>query len=276
MAKSIYFRSSLVKVISLDVTGTILNNSSVGKAYSDAALSTKFPLQLSVENINPAFKKSFAENNKKSPCYGAVEGISSREWWRRTVRETVTKASCQTFTEQDFERLFRRIYQHYGSKNGYEIIPKSVEFLAWVKSGLGLSVGVISNSPFRTIETVLPMLNMDKYFDWFICSQDVKVEKPNYAIFDAAYENAKFWIPNLKRHEILHIGDDVIADYCGAKAAGFQAILLNGNKNTLQLSLENSISWKDSNDYVDKSIPDVIASTVENLSEVRQILTITS
>ena len=33
------------------------------------------------------------------------------------------------------------------------------------------------------------------HLSWFVCSQDVGAEKPDPAIFDAAFEQARFWIP---------------------------------------------------------------------------------
>ena len=51
------------------------------------------------------------------------------------------------------------------------------------------------------------------------------------AIFDRGYEEAKYWIPDLLREEILHIGDNLAADFCGARAAGFQALYLDRSTN---------------------------------------------
>jgi FMN phosphatase YigB (HAD superfamily) len=53
--------------------------------------------------------------------------------------------------------------------------------------------------------------------------QDVGVDKPDPAIFGRAFEQARFLQPDLQRHEVLHIGDSLAADFCGARAAGMQA-----------------------------------------------------
>eukprot|EP00967_Tisochrysis_lutea_P088510 scaffold125646_cov30-Tisochrysis_lutea.AAC.2 len=60
-----------------------------------------------------------------------------------------------------------------------------------------------------------------------LSSQDLGIEKPDRAIFDRAFEQARFWLPDLERHEMLHIGDSLAADFCGARAAGMQALLLD-------------------------------------------------
>ena len=51
----------------------------------------------------------------------------------------------------------------------------------------------------------------------------VGVEKPGDGIFRRALELARFWEPSLQRDEVLHIGDSLEADFCGARAFGFQA-----------------------------------------------------
>lgn len=66
---------------------------------------------------------------------------------------------------------------------------------------------------------------------WFVCSQDVGVEKPGAGIFQKAFEQAQFWVPGIKKEEILHIGDSLEADFCGARAFGFQALLLDRSDN---------------------------------------------
>ena len=95
------------------------------------------------------------------------------------------------------------MYQHYGSLQGYEKLPDAVEFLDWAsESAPHLMLGVTTNTPVRTIETVLPMNGYHDYFRWFTCSQDVGEEKPSKIIFDAAFEQARFWMPDLEREQV--------------------------------------------------------------------------
>jgi FMN phosphatase YigB (HAD superfamily) len=59
----------------------------------------------------------------------------------------------------------------------------------------------------------------------------LKSKLSDKALFDKGYELAKFWIPDLQRDEILHVGDSLAADFCGARAAGFQALHLDRSGN---------------------------------------------
>ena len=127
----------------------------------------------------------------------------------------------------EFARFFRRVYQHYGSPEGYERLPDAAPFLRWAGDERGLLLGVTTNTPTRTMETVLPMVGFHEHFNWFTCCQDVGAEKPDRAIFDRAFDEARFWLPDLERAQVLHVGDSLEADFCGARAAGFQALLLD-------------------------------------------------
>jgi beta-phosphoglucomutase-like phosphatase (HAD superfamily) len=46
----------------------------------------------------------------------------------------------------------------------------SEAFLKWtMESGRFISLGVTTNTPRRTIETILPMKRLHQYLDWFVC-----------------------------------------------------------------------------------------------------------
>ena len=102
-----------------------------------------------------------------------------------------------------------------------------------------------------------------------MCSQDVGVEKPGAAIFERAYKEAQFWMGPLEKDEILHIGDSVEGDYCGAKAFGFQALHLDRSDNARVTVYQD---WLQAPDYPGKSERDILENTVKDLSEVRAML----
>ena len=69
------------------------------------------------------------------------------------------------------------------------------------------------------------MLNIHERFQFFASSQDVGHEKPDSQIFAEAFRQAQFWLPDLERDEVLHVGDSLACDFCGARAFGFQALV---------------------------------------------------
>lgn len=127
-------------------------------------------------------------------------------------------------------------------------------------------LGITSNTPTRHMETVLPMLdNLHDHFSWFACSQDVGYEKPSSEIFDASFQQAKFWLPDLQPSQVLHIGDSLACDYCGAKLYGFQALWLDRSDNPKVTAYQD---WIEAPNYPGKQEDDITQNTITNLVQV--------
>jgi FMN phosphatase YigB (HAD superfamily) len=137
--------------------------------------------------------------------------------------------------------------------------------------GGNVLLGITSNTPTRHMESVLPMLGIHDQFHWFTCSQEVAAEKPSPAIFEDAYRKAKFWIPDLQKHQVLHIGDSLACDFCGAKSFGFQALLLDRSDNPAVTAYQD---WIEALDYPGKCQDDVEQNTITNLLQVLDMLNV--
>lgn len=91
----------------------------------------------------------------------------------------------------------------------------------------GKTINVLSNTGFikgKTMRKFLINENLDQYIDFHIYSDELNISKPNPLIFQEVKNNVKN--QNLPMDQILHIGDNPIADYKGAKDFGFNAHLL--------------------------------------------------
>ncbi|KAL9189849.1 hypothetical protein ACHAXT_009524 [Thalassiosira profunda] len=266
--------SAKIRAISFDVTGTLLaTREPVIKSYHDAALWARLPDPPTQTQLKDGFKIAFRERCIESPCFGGVEGISGREWWRETVGRVLHHAKPDAaYTEEEFDRYFRRVYQHFGSPGGYRVLEDAQCLLDTLEGGSSddILLGITSNTPTRHMESVLPMLDsLHDRFSWFACSQDVRHEKPAVEIFDASFRQALFWIPDLQKEEILHIGDSYECDYCGARRYGFQALLLDRSDNP---SVQKYQDWMEAVEYEGKSLEDVSANTITSLEEVAKFL----
>mmetsp|Transcript_9453 Transcript_9453/g.30867 ORF Transcript_9453/g.30867 Transcript_9453/m.30867 type:complete len:298 (-) Transcript_9453:223-1116(-) len=256
---------STIRAVSFDVTGTlVVHRHGVSEAYANCAAQSRMTDPPTAEELKPAFKAAWREVCEEMPCFGFAEKRGGRNWWKHVVRRTLDLAGRTDVEGLEFERFFRRVYQHYGSEEGYEVLPDVVECL----EGLGaynLSLGVTSNTATRTIETTLPLTKLAPYFDWFVCSADVGFEKPHRRIFDDALRDARFWLddPTLAPENMLHVGDNLVCDYMGAKAAGFQALYLDRVDKTT-----NYQDWLVGPDYPGKSEDDIQKHTIRDLSEI--------
>lgn len=91
----------------------------------------------------------------------------------------------------------------------------------------GKTVNILSNTGFikgRTMRKFLIGEELDHYIDFHIYSDEINISKPNPLIFQEVKNNLKD--QDLPMHRILHIGDNPVADYKGAKDFGFSAHLL--------------------------------------------------
>ncbi|MCS3529966.1 HAD family hydrolase [Chryseobacterium sp. JUb7] len=91
----------------------------------------------------------------------------------------------------------------------------------------GKTINILSNTGFikgKTMRKFLINENLDQYIDFHIYSDESNCSKPNPLIFQEVKN--KIRNPELQMNQILHIGDNPVADYKGAKDFGFNAHLL--------------------------------------------------
>ncbi|MDR4951904.1 HAD-IA family hydrolase [Chryseobacterium sp. ES2] len=91
----------------------------------------------------------------------------------------------------------------------------------------GKTINILSNTGFikgKTMRKFLIHENLDQYIDFHIYSDEINCSKPNPLIFQEVKNKVKD--QDLPLHQILHIGDNPVADYQGAKDFGFSAHLL--------------------------------------------------
>lgn len=91
----------------------------------------------------------------------------------------------------------------------------------------GKTINILSNTGFikgKTMRKFLMNENLDQYIDFHIYSDETNCSKPDPKIFQEVKNLLKN--QDLDSRQILHIGDNPIADYKGAKDFGFNAHLL--------------------------------------------------
>ena len=87
---------------------------------------------------------------------------------------------------------------------------------------LGYAVGLISNTgmtPGHTFRVYLEQLDLMRYFDTMVFSDEVLLAKPSRQMFQRTMEAMRS-IPE----ETVHVGDHLLNDVLGAKQAGMRTI----------------------------------------------------
>jgi putative hydrolase of the HAD superfamily len=118
---------------------------------------------------------------------------------------------------QQAQDLYDRFIIREGFMPPYNDVRQSLEQLTALKYRLG----ILSNFPPH-LEDILKGHDLHRYFDFFVVSSVVGMEKPEPAIFELAIVKA-----GCPKEKILYVGDDPDDDIRGAQRVGLQVILLD-------------------------------------------------
>jgi len=96
------------------------------------------------------------------------------------------------------------------------------------------TVSLLSNTGFIrgvTLRKVLKALELDQYLDFQLYSDEVRLSKPNKAFFQLMLDQINQGQHRaLELHEIVHVGDNPVADIYGANQLGIHSVLINSNQ----------------------------------------------
>ncbi len=100
------------------------------------------------------------------------------------------------------------------------------------------SMSILSNTAFikgSTIRIILEKLGINSLFDFQLYSDEVNMSKPNQKFFTLMMENIHLQRQgdNVTFDDIIHIGDNVLADINGAKQLGIHSFLINSNNKNI-------------------------------------------
>lgn len=211
------------KVIFLDAVGTLFGvKGSVGEVYRQIA--QEFEVEVSAEILNQTFIQSFKAAPPPMFPDADAQDIPQLEfdWWRTIALNTFESAGVlKQFS--DFSAFFSELYIHFGTAQPWFVYPDVFQSLVnWQR--LGIELGVLSNFDSR-IYSVLQSLGLNNYFKSVTISTQARAAKPDPQIFAIALEKH-----DCPPEAAWHIGDSIVEDYQGAKAAGLRGIWINRQK----------------------------------------------
>jgi putative hydrolase of the HAD superfamily len=136
------------------------------------------------------------------------------------------------------------------------VFPDAKPFLKWAKRH-GLVCGVLSNADERYGDSVLPMLGLTHDELQFQCfSKDLKLEKPDARVFMAAMKKGMPFLGTdepIEPSNVLHIGNDFVKDFEGARRVGIHGALLDRYK-----EVELAEEWRRRGAPVFRDLLDVV------------------
>ena len=203
-------RFQRVRAVLFDAVGTLIYpEPPVAEAYHLAAWS--YGSQLTAEEIGRRFSNAFARCDAE--CLPTSEA-AERERWRKIVREVIDDVP-----PADECKLFDALWSHFARPEHwrqYADVPAVWDTLA----NRGYAVGVASNFDGRLRGVLRGHPPLSGCQTLFVSSQ-VGYPKPAAEFFTAVEQRLQ-----LLPEEILLVGDDERNDRQGARAAGWQALLL--------------------------------------------------
>lgn len=208
-----------IKLITFDVTNTLLKfRSAPGRQYAE--IGSKYGFIGTDATVKNEFMKNYTFMSEEYPNYGRRSNISWEYWWTEVVRKTFSK-----FIPDDgrIDEMAATLIEDYKKPKSWIVTEGTVDFLKYLRTN-EYKLGVISNFDPRVSE-ILCNMGINEFFDFILSSYEAKHAKPDPVIFDQAL--VKSCMGSLKASESLHIGDNVLLDYMGARNAGWNSVVVS-------------------------------------------------
>jgi putative hydrolase of the HAD superfamily len=204
----------MLKVITFDAGNTLIRlTHPVGMTY--AAVAKRFGAELNPADLEQGFRAAW----KSVPRLPDVPGPRSddgRSWWREVVARTLEAAQARV---EPFDGYFDTVYREFALPGIWRLEPGTLELLQELRKA-GFSLGIISNFDLRLYE-ILKHVGILDLFEHVVVSSQVGADKPSPRIFEETLRRFR-----VEPTEILHVGDDAIADGEGARVLGIQTLIL--------------------------------------------------
>lgn len=203
---------SAVRGVVFDAVGTLMfADPPVASIYTDVG--HRFGSRKTVEQVAAAFRHAFraVEEADRAGNLSTSERREQRRW-REIVADVLDDAD-------DPEACFGSLYAHFARPRAWRLYADAEEVLERLLDAEWL-VGIASNFDAR-LEGICRAHRLLSRCRPVATSAAVGFRKPHPAVFRAV-ERCTGLPPNA----LLHVGDDLHNDYHGARAAGWQSVLL--------------------------------------------------
>jgi len=213
------FKMPQPQVIFLDAVGTLFGvQGSVGQVYG--RLARQAGVAVETASLNQAFFQTFQAAPK-----AVFPGVPAAEipryefdWWQAIAAQSFERVGV-LHQFSDFPGFFAKLYAYFATAEPWFVYPDVLDTLEYWQ-GLGIELGILSNFD-RRLYSVLAVLDLAQFFTSVTISTEIGFAKPEPQIFAAGLEKHR-----CSAAQAWHIGDSLVEDYQGARAAGLSAYWL--------------------------------------------------
>jgi len=202
--------------VTLDAAGTLLEVAEpVGVTY--ARVAARHGIRAVATELDRAFR--YALGGAPPLAFPGASPVRlpdhERAWWYAVVRRTFGGAAASP----GFDACFAELFALYAEPAAWRVFADAPAALRDLRAR-GLRIAVVSNFDGR-LTRLLEGLHLAPLVDAVVHSSRAAAAKPDPAIFRAALAAL-----GVAPSAALHVGNDVVADVEGARAAGLAAVLI--------------------------------------------------
>lgn len=215
------------EAVTFDAAGTLFRLvERVGETYS--RIGRIHGWNLGAAHLETGFRLAW----KSAPPLGRWPGTETlgpddreRAWWRHMVEDTFRMAETLESSPAGSNparvdgELFDALFRHYENGSAWQLYPETKTVLSSL-SALGKRLAVVSNFD-RRFRRVAADLGILESFEIVILSGEIGISKPAPGIFHAAVEQL-----GCPAAQTVHVGDDPVTDWEGARSAGLRVFEL--------------------------------------------------
>ncbi|EPS96291.1 HAD IA REG-2-like protein [Fomitopsis schrenkii] len=166
--------------------------------------------------LKKSFKTALSKVQKEKPAYES----GAEDWWGEVIKLTAVGAGADPqAVDRSLDEIVPRLLKRFSSSEGYKLYDDTIPTLQRLRSA-NIRTGVISNTDAR-MRAALDDLGATAHLDTILLSSEEGIEKPAREMFLRACSRL-----GVHPSEAVHVGDELPADYYGAKNSGLEALLV--------------------------------------------------
>ncbi|MES2826885.1 MAG: HAD family hydrolase [Bacteroidota bacterium] len=182
-----------------------------------------------IEEISAIFRKVDLMVNSINEKTG--KNIDAEEMYLMVI--SIINDYSSDFSNVDVETLYEQMETLVLEHLPQIYCNNSIGVLKSIRASGKSTISLLSNTGFikgSTLRKILTRLELDQILDFQLYSDEVRMSKPNPQFFQLMIDTIdRKKHSQIELHEIIHIGDNVVADIKGAEYLGIKSLLINSN-----------------------------------------------
>lgn len=202
-----------MKLLTVDIFGTLFVPRPAVAVQYLRLVQQHEPCQLTVDQVESNFNRSFKDYYKQYPLYGKHQNMTEKQWWCDVI--------IKTFEDHISMATAQSVYNHFGTSAAYYVYPDVVPMLEKVRS-MGFKTAALSNMDPKA-HTVIEDIGLAPLLDRQFISYDTEIDKPN--ILAWKHVEKEFGVSERCYNSLYHVGDEIKKDF--VSIPGWTSILVD-------------------------------------------------